>query len=82
MSYSQYVKEKYKHKCLSDSETTDLNYFCEWINHVEKKVFNNIKLNLLSLPDQPYRDFYDEKLSPDSAANIIINEWRQNGEIL
>lgn len=82
MSYSEYVRDKYEDRSLSYSQQEDLDQFCEWLDEVESIVEEDTGYDLLSLPDQTYRDFFDDNISAETAAEIVIQELRVNGDIL
>ena len=82
MSYSEYVRDKYEDRSLSYSQQEDLDQFCEWLDEVESIVEEETGYDLLSIPDQTYRDFFDDNISAETAAEIVIQELRVNGDIL
>ncbi len=82
MSYSEYVRDKYEDRSLSPSQQEDLHQFCEWLDEVESIVEEETGYDLLSIPDQTYRDFFDDNISAETAAEIVIQELRINGDIL
>lgn len=82
MSYSEYVRDKYEDRSLSPSQQEDLEQFCEWVDEVESIVEEETGYDLLSIPDQTYRDFFDDNISAETAAEIVIQELRVNGDIL
>lgn len=82
MSYSEYVRDKYEDRSLSPSQQEDLDQFCEWLDEVESIVEEETGYDLLSIPDQTYRDFFDDNISAETAAEIVIEELRVNGDIL
>ena len=82
MSYSEYVRDKYEDKRLSPLQLEDLDKFCEWLDEVENIVEEETGYDLLSIPDQTYRDFFDDNISSETAAEIVIEELRVNGDIL
>ena len=82
MSYSEYVRDKYEDRSLSYSQQEDLDKFCEWLDEVESIVEEETGYDLLSIPDQTYRDFFDDNISAETAAEIVIQELRVNGDIL
>lgn len=43
-----------------------------WVNEVDSKVFKKLKLHLEDLPDELYRDNYDEGISTDEMAKFVI----------
>ncbi len=81
-SYSEYVRDKYEDRSLSPSQQEDLDQFCEWLDEVESIVEEETGYDLLSIPDQTYRDFFDDNISAETAAEIVIEELRVNGDIL
>jgi hypothetical protein len=81
-SYSEYVRDKYEDRSLSPSQQEDLDQFCEWLDEVESIVEEETGDDLLSIPDQTYRDFFDDNISAETAAEIVIQELRVNGDIL
>ena len=82
MSYSDYVRDKYEDKTLSPSQKEDLDQFCEWIDEVESIVEEETGYDLSSLPDQTYREFFDDNVSPETAAGFVIEDLRVYGDIL
>ncbi len=82
MCYSEYVRDKYEDRSLSPSQQEDLDQFCEWLDEVESIVEEDTGYDLLSIPDQTYRDFFDDNISAETAAEIVIQELRINGDIL
>jgi hypothetical protein len=74
MSYSEYVRDR--NESLSEAQKEDLEYFCEWLDRVESIVEEEIGYDLRDLPDQPYRDLFDDKYSPEIVAESVIDEWR------
>jgi hypothetical protein len=74
MSYSECVRDR--NERLSPSQQEDLEYFCEWLDRVESIVEEEIGYELRDLPDQPYRDLFDDKYSPEMVAESVIEEWR------
>ena len=73
-SYSEYVRDR--NERLSEAQKEDLEYFCEWLDNVEAIVEEEIGYELRDLPDQPYRDLFDDKYSPEIVAESVIEEWR------
>ena len=73
-SYSEYVRDR--NERLSEAQKEDLEYFCEWLDMVEAIVEEEIGYELRDLPDQPYRDLFDDKYSPEIVAESVIEEWR------
>lgn len=82
MSYSEYVRDKYEDRSLSPSQQEDLDQFCEWVDEVESIVEEETGYDLSSLPDQTYRDFFDDNVSPETAAGFVIEDLRVYGDIL
>ena len=74
MSYSECVRDR--NERLSEAQKEDLEYFCEWLDRVESIVEEEIGYELRDLPDQPYRDLFDDKYSPEMVAESVIEEWR------
>ena len=81
MSYSERIRDKYSNKRLSKSEREDIEDFCDWIDEVDDIVQEETGYSLLSLPDQCYRDWFDDDSAPEDAAEFFINDWRSNGDI-
>ena len=81
MVYSDYVRSKYERKRMSKSDREDLENFCDWLDEVEEIVEEEIGYDLSTLPDQSYREWFDEDSSPEDAAEFFINDWRLNGDI-
>ncbi len=82
MSYSDYIRDKYEGENLSPSQKEDLDQFCEWIDEVENIVEEETGYNLLTLPDQTYREFFDDNVSPETASGFVIEDLRVYGDIL
>ena len=82
MSYSDYIRDKYDDKTLSPSQKEDLDQFCEWIDEVENIVEEETGYDLSSLPDQTYREFFDDNVSAETVAGIVIEDLRVYGDIL
>jgi len=82
MSYSDYIRDKYDDKTLSPSQKEDLDQFCEWIDEVENIVEEETGYDLSSLPDQTYREFFEDNVSPETAAGFVIEDLRVYGDIL
>jgi hypothetical protein len=70
MSYSEYVRDR--NESLSEAQKEDLEYFCEWLDRVESIVEEEIGYDLRDLPDQPYRDLFDDKYPPEIVAESVI----------
>ena len=75
-SYSECVRERNEEERLSEAQKEDLEYFCEWLDRVESIVEEEIGYELRDLPDQPYRDLFDDKYSPEIVAESVVDEWR------
>lgn len=80
--YSEHVRDKYEDKSLSPSQKEDLDQFCEWLDAVENIVEEETGYDLSSLPDQSYREFFDDSVSPETAAEMVIEDLRVYGDIL
>ncbi len=46
--------------------------FIQWMRQVDKHVGQAIWMSANDLPDQPYRDWYDDNVSPQRAAKMAI----------
>ncbi len=82
MSYSEYVRDKYEGENLSPSQKEDLDQYCEWLDEVENIVEEETGYDLSSLPDQTYREFFDDNVSAETAAGFVIEDLRVYGDIL
>jgi hypothetical protein len=49
--------------------------FVTWINIVENKVFEKLKLRLLDIPDEDYMFYYEQKHDPIKISNYVINQY-------
>ncbi len=81
MTYSDNVRQRYERRRLSSSDRQDLENFCDWLDEVDSIVEDKTGYDLLTLPDQNYRDWFDDGSSADSAAEFFINDWKMNGDI-
>jgi hypothetical protein len=81
-SYSEHIRDKYEDKSLSPSQKEDLDQFCEWLDEVENIVEEETGYDLLSLPEQTYRDFFDDNLSPETVAEIVVEDLRVYRDVL
>ena len=46
--------------------------FNQWMQQVDNKIYNICGLSYMDLADYPYRDYYDDKLSPKEVAIMIL----------
>jgi hypothetical protein len=81
MTYSDNVRERYERRRLSSSQRQDLEDFCDWLDEVDSIVKDETGFDLSSLPDQNYRDWFDDGSSAESAADSFIDDWKMNGDI-
>ena len=70
MSYIQ----SYINQCCFTNEIPDQN-FINFMNVVELKVKNKIDFYLLDLPDEMYRDMFDEGYTSEQVANLVIKNF-------
>jgi hypothetical protein len=49
--------------------------FEKWMSLVESLVYNEIKINLNDLPDEDFRMNYNDGLSPNGMATIVLNNY-------
>jgi hypothetical protein len=56
--------------------------FEKWMSLVESLVYNEIKMKLIDLPDEDFRINYDDGLSPNGMATIVINNYYTFEEFL
>lgn len=82
MSYSDNIRDKYEGEKLSLSQREDLDQFCEWLDEVENIVQEETGYNLSSLPDQSYRELFDDNVSCETVAGMVIDDLRIYGDIL
>ena len=68
MKYS----EHYIEGCLKNNYSIDKK-FVNWINKVEKKIFDKFEWNLLDLPDEAYMLNFENNTTVNDMYNIIIN---------
>ncbi|MCI0579950.1 MAG: hypothetical protein L0332_24075 [Chloroflexi bacterium] len=48
--------------------------FAAWMRQVNAAVFARAFVSADDLPDQPYRDWYDDGLSPEEAAGAALED--------
>lgn len=82
MSYSEHIKDKYYGERLSPSQKEELEQFCEWLDEVEDIVLEETGYNLSSLPDQSYREYFEDSVSAETVAEIVIGDLRLYGDII
>jgi hypothetical protein len=46
--------------------------FTKWLSVVNTNLFAEIKLQIPDLPDEPFRDYYDDGLEPHEVVDIMI----------
>lgn len=51
-----------------------LQSFAAWMRQVNAAVFAKAFVHADDLPDQPYRDWYDDDLSPEEAATTALED--------
>lgn len=49
-------------------------YFAVWMALVNRRVVRRIGIGVLDLGDATYRDWYDDGIDPQEAANLAIDE--------
>lgn len=47
--------------------------YLSWLTKVDIKVFKTLQLHIEDLPDELYRDNYDENTTVDDMAKIVID---------
>lgn len=52
--------------------------FYFWIKNTNKLVFDNTNLNLSELPDEPFRNYFNEGLNSKSMADLVINNLNES----
>jgi hypothetical protein len=52
--------------------------FCDWIDKVEKLVFDKISISLLDLDDELYMVNFEQGLSSCEMSKIIIEHYQEN----
>lgn len=73
MRYSQHYFMNMKGGMLPRSEIR----FMNWVDAVEKIVLKKTGVNLLDLPDEDYRTYHDNKITPTSMAKYIVNDYKK-----
>jgi len=48
--------------------------FNQWMQQVDNKIYNICGLSYMDLADYPYRDYYDDELSPKEVAIMILED--------
>lgn len=48
--------------------------FDEWMNQVDEVLFKEIGMSHMDIPDQTYRDYFDDGMSPEDAVETIMEE--------
>jgi len=56
---------------LDDAPTDEMRYEI-WLNKVATIVYENLRMNLDDLPDEKYRINFDDGMSPEDMAKIVI----------
>lgn len=46
--------------------------FDAWMTKVDSKVIRTVGLSVHDLADQPFRDWYDDDMTPDEAAQLAL----------
>jgi hypothetical protein len=49
--------------------------YCEWMSTVSSIVFSQINIDLDDLPDENYRINFDEEMSPEDMASIVLGRY-------
>lgn len=52
--------------------------FYSWKNKINKIVYKQIRYTLDELPDELYRTYFDERVSAEYMANIVINHFNDD----
>ena len=54
------------------------NHFQVWKNRIDNYVYNKIGWNLDDLPDQPYRQWFEDGyLKPHNVVHIVLSDYYQ-----
>lgn len=69
MKYSEYFRTKYHHLTKTDEN------FIKWIDIIENIVMNNINMQLLDIPDEPYMNYFEQAYSPEQVVKIIFDDF-------
>jgi hypothetical protein len=77
---SQYSQLNEIYNTSSDSDNENNTYiknihYNEWINSIAAIVFQKIKMNLQDLPDEDYRNKFEEGITSTTMAKIILNDY-------
>jgi hypothetical protein len=51
--------------------------FNSWMKSINTILFNKTGFEISDLPDEPFRDFYDDGLVPSEVVNIMVDthQW-------
>jgi len=52
--------------------------FGEWMGKVDAVLLNTVGVGASDLADAPYRDYYDDEMSPREAAQYVLEEWNDD----
>ena len=52
--------------------------FKQWKREVNKVVVNRIGMGCNDMPDVSYRDWYDDGMSPEEAADEAVDIWQED----
>lgn len=52
-------------------------HFYNYLRQINKFIYANINMHIHDLPDEPYRDMYDDGITAQIAANTIIHQYRE-----
>ena len=54
----------------------------KWYNKIDALVYEELRMNLTDLPDEAYRDSFENELSPKDMAQMIINNMYSSIDFL
>lgn len=49
--------------------------FAMWLKRVETLVYKKIKLTLMDVPDELYMISYEQHVTPQAMADIVVTHW-------
>lgn len=49
--------------------------FKAWMDEINKILFEKISLRIVDLPDQDFREKFEEEVTPKMMAKIMVNEY-------
>jgi len=72
--FTSYIQKKYTYTDLHFHTPTEFIAYCKWLHSIEEFVYHQTGLKLLDLPDQTYRNSYEEGISVNEMISTILSE--------